>query len=375
MNKKRFYSYLLLSAFITVVFGFIVFFSLSLNGDRFTQEFYSQNHQNIEAGNSFALIPQLNSLLRQDVIACIDAQANGQVFFTSKETCTKSLLTRNLTVSGKGSNTVIRFTYTLSKVFYAYLTLAFLFTTISANLLLRMVFKIEDLERNSLARINEMARRVAHDIRSPLSALNLLASALKNTNEEQAELIKGAVHNINSIANDLLIQSKEQKTSIKATSQEEQSCKVNQTLQAIVKEKTLEYEDRSIPVNITIKKSQVSDSLSIALSKIELSRIVSNLLNNSAEAARENTSIDIDVTEKEKSILVTITDFGRGIPPEILDLLMKVPVSFGKDQSSSGNGIGLYSANQVLTKIGGSIAIQSQLGVGTKITLTIPTLG
>lgn len=64
----------------------------------------------------------------------------------------------------------------------------------------RLKLELED-------RIGQTAKQLAHDIRSPLSALNIISQKLKG-NDAEAKLINDVVSRINGIANDLLSQSK-----------------------------------------------------------------------------------------------------------------------------------------------------------------------
>ncbi len=371
---NRFYNFLLLSISIVIVFVFIALFNLNLNGNRFIQEFYSQNHQNIESGNSFALITQLNSLSRQDVIICIVAQTNGQIFYNTKNNCKKSIFTKDISVKSKGKNTIIDFEYSLSETFYVYLFISLTIILLAANSILLLVFRLQDIEKKSIARINELSRQVAHDIRSPLSALNLLASKMKDTNREYSELIAVVVQNINNIADDLLRQSRSKDTNPKVLPFVDGTCNLNSALKEAIQEKEFECEYKSISIEIKIIENKVLDDLCIAISKTDFSRMISNILNNSIEAFKQNNSIHIRVIDAKDSIVLTITDFGHGIPESILRRLLKERLSYRKDTNttSSGHGIGLYAAHQILSKVGGNISIDSKVGVGTKISLSIP---
>jgi hypothetical protein len=65
-------------------------------------------------------------------------------------------------------------------------------------------------------------------------------------------------------------------------------------------------------------------------------------------------------------------DNGKGIPPEILARLGERGVTHGKEGTQSGSGIGVYHARETVENAGGKFSIQSQVGIGTMITLTMP---
>ncbi|HEY8270779.1 MAG TPA: HAMP domain-containing sensor histidine kinase [Pseudobdellovibrionaceae bacterium] len=231
--------------------------------------------------------------------------------------------------------------------------------------------------------LSQIASMVAHDIRSPLSVLNVLVSNVSGLNSEQKEIISAVVQRINSTADELLKKGRINYLKIPSTSQERknineqpkgvdtESCKIIPTIEGLIQEKKLEYQNNSL-VQIQFRPTQVSKDLSVSLSSSLISRIVSNLINNSTEAIIDDGSIFIEVEKREQFILVMITDFGKGMSEAILDTLKSRPVSYGKNGSTSGNGIGIFSANEALKKIGGNLQIQSKLDVGTKVTLSLP---
>jgi signal transduction histidine kinase len=69
--------------------------------------------------------------------------------------------------------------------------------------------KIEISKTAHLQTFKEIAFQVSHDIRSPLSALNLVVGLMNQAPEQQRTLIRSAVNRINDIANDLLTKGKQ----------------------------------------------------------------------------------------------------------------------------------------------------------------------
>lgn len=228
------------------------------------------------------------------------------------------------------------------------------------------------IELQKMKELHQIASSVAHDIRSPLSALNNIAATIGNSNLEQSSLIKDVVNRINDIANDLLIRSKDKVLVQSFALPGTPSCLVNQTIESLVKEKVVEFRSQSSEIDIVIRPTQVENHVIVPLSKNEFSRVLSNLINNAIEASTENKSVYIETSSGDRSVRIIVTDFGVGIPPEVLERLSKEPISYGKE--GAGNGIGVFNASQILNKVGGSISIQSKVGVGTQVILTIPVV-
>ena len=69
---------------------------------------------------------------------------------------------------------------------------------------------------------------------------------------------------------------------------------------------------------------------------------------------------------------ISVEDNGRGIPPEILEKIGVKGITYGKEGTNSGSGLGVYHARKTVEEVHGEISIQSKLEVGTMITLTLP---
>jgi len=67
-------------------------------------------------------------------------------------------------------------------------------------------------------------------------------------------------------------------------------------------------------------------------------------------------------------VLLSVSDTGRGIPPENLARVFN-PFFTTKEE---GTGLGLAICRQIVTQHGGTIDIESQVGVGTRIVVLLP---
>lgn len=219
-------------------------------------------------------------------------------------------------------------------------------------------------------KINEatvsQARQVAHDIRSPLSVLNILVPTLISSNSnEKSELLNDALKRINSIADDLL----KKKTASQKVRKILTLKEVNRIIENVIKEKSLVV-NREL-INFKINLSSFGDGFSF-ISESDLSRIVSNLINNSIEAIENAGVIQITSIVKENKINLEIRDSGVGISPDILELLGKQKVSLKNSMlKPPGNGLGVFHAQSILTSINGSMKYLSDLGKGTTVIIEI----
>ena len=228
-----------------------------------------------------------------------------------------------------------------------------------------------------------IASQVAHDIRSPLSALSLVMQGMSEIPEDRRLLIRNAVHRINDIANDLLRQGKSSDFSAKNS---EPKVRANFTqgahqhvttillpalVDSIVSEKRIQFREKiGVKIEADLRESF---GTFVNVSPTELGRVISNLVNNSVEAFK-NGSGEVLVTVRGYGTYakLEIEDNGIGINDEILRQLGSPGVSFGKNGSESGNGLGIHHAKSAIEDWGGKFSITSQVARGTKVEISIP---
>lgn len=213
---------------------------------------------------------------------------------------------------------------------------------------------------------NNLARQVSHDIRSPLSAISMLTGVADLNSSEARDLLKNAALRIRDIAQDLLERSKRSYDK----QFELQPIKIDEVIKAIIREKKIEYhEKKGLSFEVMLNCSDKA----VLTNKTEISRVLSNLINNSVEA-QVNPTLDIRVSTSsvDNFIEVDISDDGSGVPVHILNDLGKKMVTFGKEGVTSGSGQGVFHANEVVVKSGGKFSIESSVGKGTSIKIRLP---
>jgi signal transduction histidine kinase len=105
----------------------------------------------------------------------------------------------------------------------------------------------------------------------------------------------------------------------------------------------------------------------------ELNQVLSNLIQNAAEAApAEGARVEIRGWNENGQLCLSVRDNGTGISPENLSKVFNA--FFTTKEAGAGMGLGLTIAQRVARALGGSIVVQSELGVGTVFTLRLPSL-
>lgn len=233
------------------------------------------------------------------------------------------------------------------------------------------------------ALINQ-SKQVSHDIRSPLSALNMVVKQLDNISENQRDIIQSAANRINDIANDLLTRHKSGSLSLTSNASSDpdsypqvsvKGTSIADLLRSIFSEKQVIWSQRP-EVSLKLDLSGPTQAV-CKIDKKEFARALSNLINNAVEAIEDRGNVTLALRSSLKDVAIIISDDGRGISEELLTRLGKEKVSHGKEGSTSGSGsgLGIFHARATIEAMGGKFHIQSRVGVGTQVTMTFPRVG
>jgi signal transduction histidine kinase len=258
---------------------------------------------------------------------------------------------RLISSSGLVSLVLILFSFVLSVLFYMF---------ISKNLRKRIIYpmfaRIEEAEKDRIYK--EVSRQVAHDMQSPITALRFLFRSSKLESEER-EIYNYSLERMESILGDLSRTTKIKDKLLSNTSTSSTQSFTKQ-LRFLVNEKAAEHHPLKINTNI----SNVENA-KLALNSSQLLRIVSNLVNNSVEAGA--CDLLISLSQKSSALLIEITDNGPGFPEKMLN----PKVELRESNTNTGNGLGLYSAQVLLSKVEGEL-ILSNLDKGAKVQIIVP---
>ncbi len=224
------------------------------------------------------------------------------------------------------------------------------------------------IENEKSAALGRLSRQVAHDIRSPLTALQLAIRQVDQFPESYRGLFITAVERINNIANQLLKNYKISSPSAGDESVEQESVLLD-SLRVCVQEKFLVAEQKNIEIQLVGKESDGFCLIPLAATPFQ--NIVSNILTNAIEASSSGMRIVVQFSKRNSKAYIIVQDEGDGIPETVLSRIGKEEITFGKE---SGNGLGLYSAKQMICKSGGQLSVRSKVGVGTEVQIELPFL-
>ncbi|KAB8139573.1 PAS domain S-box protein [Chloroflexia bacterium SDU3-3] len=113
-------------------------------------------------------------------------------------------------------------------------------------------------------------------------------------------------------------------------------------------------------------------TLPITINQLEISRVLVNLLTNALKFSSPEQTVHIQVRQQAAEAQIRVTDQGIGMAPD--DLLHAFESGYrAKDVDQiAGHGLGLYSSRLIVEAHKGQIWVESAVGQGTTVTLTLP---
>ncbi len=103
----------------------------------------------------------------------------------------------------------------------------------------------------------------------------------------------------------------------------------------------------------------------------QIRQVIANLLSNALDASPIGNSVTIETSLAGNFVEIIIRDRGRGMSEDVVRNLFQPFVSTKGDL---GNGLGLYISKEIVERHGGTIVLDSRLGIGTTAKVSLPSL-
>lgn len=220
----------------------------------------------------------------------------------------------------------------------------------------------------------ESAASLVHDMRSPLAVMELTLNQNATPSfDKKLVALRKALQNIKQ-ATDGLLQRYRIETNVEPSEKLIKDVDYNQEhyfihtyafIEELVQEKSFEWSTASMAVSIDADNESIKSLFTACPNRIK--RVLSNILNNAYDATNGDGSVCISIRCDAGIINISIEDNGIGIPKPLLPSVLS-----GTSLKHSGKGLGLLTASNYLKELGGSLHIQSEEYLGTKVTISIP---
>lgn len=120
--------------------------------------------------------------------------------------------------------------------------------------------------------------------------------------------------------------------------------------------------------SVSVERSGVSP-LDVDLDPVRIAEVVDNLMKNAVRHTNAGGWVELGADAPAGSARIWVRDTGNGIPPEQLGSIFD---RYAKSADSGGSGLGLAIARRLVEAHGGTISVESEVGVGTTFTIELP---
>jgi two-component system, NtrC family, sensor histidine kinase HydH len=219
---------------------------------------------------------------------------------------------------------------------------------------------LEMTRRESLAQLGEMGAMLAHEIRNPLAGIKGYAQVIeKKPMEERNGRFAGRIvvetQRLEALVSNLLDYARNDPEAMAAVDLGEVICHAAELLQP-------DAEKSRVTINC-----QCPVGLQAMGNRDRLCQVVLNLGKNAIQAMPEGGTLLLTAEASGRLVTVTVTDDGRGIGAQELPKIFQ-PFFTTK---AKGTGLGLALCKKIIEEHGGSMKVQSTLGAGTAVSLTL----
>jgi signal transduction histidine kinase len=220
--------------------------------------------------------------------------------------------------------------------------------------------RARELEAERLRAFREVARRVAHEIKNPLTSMRIAVEQLGRPGDaaDQRRLV----------ALEVLVAETDRLERLAREFADFGRLPEGPTSEVDLVELLEELGRTAVPEQVAVAV-HANGRRSIQGHYDPLRRAFSNLFRNAAEAMGGRGTIDVGVAGEGRGIVVTVADHGPGIPPELRGHVFQPYMTTKVD----GTGLGLALVRQTVDAHSGTIAASETPGGGATFTLVFPT--
>lgn len=219
---------------------------------------------------------------------------------------------------------------------------------------------------------DEFLNAFSHDLKTPVMGISLIVNNLLNQPGDTLPVARSTLERmLQSITNQLQLI----KSMLEAHSAETRGVSLHYELVQLSLLTQVIVEDLEPLVNkncATLRNHVPPDLPLVNADPVQLRRVFENLITNALNHNPPGVTITLDAQVEQEMVRFTLHDDGVGMSQETCDRLFQRYVRGPKSRHSTGIGLGLYLARQIITAHGGQVGVTSARGEGSTFWLTLP---
>ena len=211
------------------------------------------------------------------------------------------------------------------------------------------------LEAERMAALGKVISMVGHDLRGPLQKIRNLTYLMENEPHRSGEYMK--------MINDSVLFSIDIIDDLREHTRDEPLTLIDVDVSRLLEQV---ISDSVIPENVEVQLTAPQHQVAIDYNKMR--RVLWNLVKNACEAMPDGGVLKIEVKELSNGLMIDVTDTGAGVPEDFRDKLF---LAFNTTKGK-GMGLGLAYSKRAVELHGGTIGVETEVGIGTTFRIHLP---
>lgn len=214
----------------------------------------------------------------------------------------------------------------------------------------------------------DFINNVSHDFQSPLLNIQGYANVLKdaeNTEEERVqylEIIEQETKRLSALTKQLLLLSSLDQKNLPI---EKKTFSLDQQLRTVLFAKRWKLDDKQMELIYKLEPIEIYADQHL------MEQVWDNLLSNAIRYSEVKGKIVVTCTREVDAVVVSIRDYGIGIPKDALERVKERFYRVDASRSSQSSGLGLAIVTEIVGRHKGEFVIESELGKGTIVTVRL----
>jgi len=242
---------------------------------------------------------------------------------------------------------------------------------------LRNAFLLDELRRANQLK-NELLMVISHELRIPLTSIQeglqlVLDGSLGGLNADQQEFLKTV--DANAARLHTLVEKVVTATQLVTAQLTYAFAEVS--LPALLKEVQAALRPAAEAKRLRLEVTHGPGVPAVTADARSVTQALTQVIENAIQASDAGGTVTVECSPAPAGAQVRVADTGGGIPPEALPTLFEQFRFVGgvDNRKTGGLGLGLFITKAILNAHGGAIQVESEVGKGTRVTLTFPKDG
>ena len=216
---------------------------------------------------------------------------------------------------------------------------------------------------------NDFINNFSHEFKTPIVSIRGFARQLQSgtlTDEQRDEyigIIVSESERLSNMSNNVLLLSKLENQQIVS---DKTTFDLDEQIRNCILLLEKSWSDKNIELDFEL------DDVKFTFNEEMLSHVWINLFSNAIKFTGEGGRIACRLYKTDDRVVCTVSDSGIGMSREVIGRIFEKFYQGDASHSSFGNGIGLNIVKRIITLANGSIEVESEIGVGSTFTVTLP---